>query len=316
MPRMITDLRPTPTLSRRHLLMAAGAAPFAALPAGPVQAKAPQIPIATIDHRRFQLGEFEVITLLAGMRTVGDPQSIFGMNVGAEEFAAASTAAHIPSDAAQFFFTPTLVNTGAELVLFDTGLNPEGIVAAVGAAGYAPDQVDVVVITHMHPDHIGGLMAAGGATFPNARYVTGATEYDHWAKAGNERFDQGVAPLADQMSMINPGDAVVSGIEAVAAFGHTPGHMTYRLDSGGQSLLIAADFANHYVWSLAHPDWEVKFDMDKAAAAATRRDLLSMMAAEKMPFIGYHMPFPALGYVEERNGGFHYVPHSYQLIMG
>ncbi|MDA5093483.1 MBL fold metallo-hydrolase [Aliiroseovarius sp. KMU-50] len=306
----------TPNLSRRHMLMAGAAAPFAAMSGKVAHAKAEQIPISTTDYRRFRLGDFEVTTLLAGMRTVPDPQTIFGMNVGAEEFNAASQMANIPSNAAQFFFTPTLVNTGVELVLFDTGLNPAGIIGAIGAAGYAPDQVDVVVITHMHGDHIGGLMGDGSATFPNARYVTGAVEFDHWAAAGNERFDQKVAPLAEQMSMINAGDVVVPGIEAVAAFGHTPGHMTYRLDSGGKSLLIAADFANHYVWSLAYPDWEVKFDMDKAGAAATRRSLLSMMAAEKMPFIGYHMPFPALGYVEERDGGFHYVPHSYQLLMG
>lgn len=306
---------PLPTLSRRHLLLAGGAVPFAVLSGEPARASAPQIPIPNTDFRRFKLGDLEVTTLLAGMRTVPDPHAIFGMNVDADTFAAASGAAHIPVNAAQFFFTPTLVNTGGELVLFDTGLNPDGIVAALGAAGYMPDQVDTVVITHMHGDHIGGLIGVGGITFPNARYVTGEVEYDHWASAGNDRFDKNVAPLAEKMAMVKGGDSVVSGIEAVEAFGHTPGHMAYRLESGGQSLLIAADFANHYVWSLSHPDWEVKFDMDKAGAAATRRNLLSMMAAEKMPFIGYHMPFPALGYIEERDGGFHYVPHSYQLIM-
>jgi glyoxylase-like metal-dependent hydrolase (beta-lactamase superfamily II) len=91
--------------------------------------------------------------------------------------------------------------------------------------------------------------------------------------------------------------------------------MTYMLDSGGQQLLIAADFANHYVWSLAHPDWEVRFDMDKSAAAATRRKILSMLAADRVPFIGYHMPFPGLGYVEKQGDGFHYHAASYQLSL-
>jgi glyoxylase-like metal-dependent hydrolase (beta-lactamase superfamily II) len=306
---------PTPHLSRRHLL-ALGAALPAAAAAAPARAMAPQLGAQTIDARRFKLGSFEVTTLLAGARTVPDPQTIFGMNVGADAFAKASAGANIPTDAAQFFFTPTLVNTGVDLVLFDTGLNAEGISAAVTAAGYAPEDVDIVVITHMHGDHIGGLIGDAGATFPNARYVTGAVEYDHWAAAGNDGFNAKVAPLAEQMTMLNPGDAVLSGIEAVDAFGHTPGHMAYRLDSDGQSLLIAADFANHYVWSLGYPDWEVKFDMDKSAAAATRKSLLGMLAAEKMPFIGYHMPFPAVGYVETRDSGFQYVPHSYQLLMG
>ena len=306
----------TPTLSRRHLLIAGAATPLAGLVAGSANAMAPQMGLAKTAAQTVKLGGFEVTTLLAGNRTVEEPQSIFGMNASADEFAAASDAANIPTTAAQFFFTPTLVNTGSEVVLFDTGLNAAGITAALAGAGYTPDQVDIVVLTHMHGDHIGGLAGDAGVTFPNARYVTGLVEFDHWAAAGNEGFDTKVAPLAEQTTMIKGGDSVVSGIEAVEAFGHTPGHMAFRLDSDGQSLLIAADFANHYVWSLAYPDWEVKFDQDKAAAAATRKSLLGMLEAEKMPFIGYHMPFPALGYVEARDEGFHYVPHSYQLLLG
>ena len=102
----------------------------------------------------------------------------------------------------------------------------------------------------------------------------------------------------------------------MAAFGHTPGHMGYMLESDGQQLMLVGDLANHYVWSLAHPDWEVRFDMDKAGAAAARRKVLGMLAADGVPFVGYHMPFPGVGYVETRGEGFHYVPHSYQLLMG
>ena len=271
--------------------------------------------VSPAPFNRVKLGGFEVTTLLAGTRTVPDPQNIFGMNVDADTFAAASAEAHLPTDAAQFFFTPTLVNTGAELVLFDTGLSAAGTLAAVTAAGYTADQVDVVVITHMHGDHIGGMMNEGSATYPNARYVTGQKEYDAWAKAGNENFDNNMRPMAEQTTFLDAGQDVVTGITSVAAFGHTPGHMTYRLTSEGKSMLLGADFANHYVWSLAHPDWEVKFDMDKSAAAETRRALLSMMAAEQMPFVGYHMPWPGIGYVETRGDGFHYVPHSYQLML-
>ena len=87
------------------------------------------------------------------------------------------------------------------------------------------------------------------------------------------------------------------------------------VEDGGTQLVLGADFANHYVWSLAHPDWEVKFDMDKPAAAATRRRLLDMMAADKTAFVGYHMPWPGIGYVEKDGDGFAYVPHSYQLML-
>jgi glyoxylase-like metal-dependent hydrolase (beta-lactamase superfamily II) len=245
---------------------------------------------------------------------VDNPQQIFGANVSAETFAAAATAAFLPTDRAQFFFTPTVVNTGAELVLFDAGLAPEAITGALAAAGYTPDQVDVVVLTHMHGDHIGGLGAAG-ATFANARFVTGQVEFDAWAAQTNEGFDANVRPLADKTTFIGDGGSVVSGITGMAAFGHTPGHMIYMLESGGQQLAITADTANHYVFSLANPDWEVSFDMDKAAAAATRRSVFGMLAADRVPFIGYHMPFPAMGFVETAGDGFRYVPATYQMML-
>ena len=190
------------------------------------------------------------------------------------------------------------------------------LAAALAQAGYTPDQVDVVVITHMHGDHIGGLMNGDAPTYPNARYVTGSAEFNAWDMSGNETFEAKMRPLAEQTTFLDDGGSVAGGITAMAAFGHTPGHMTYMLDSGGQQLLIAADFANHYVWSLAYPDWEVKFDRDKAAAAATRRRVLGMLAADKVPFIGYHMPFPGLGYVEAKDDAFAYAPHSYQLMLG
>ena len=299
-------------LTRRTVLASAAALPF--LPAT-ARAAAPMLGAGMPPFRRFKLGGFEVTTLLAGTIPRPDPHSIFGLNVSAEEFAAVSDAAHIPTDQAQFFFTPTVVNTGAELVLFDTGLNPEGITTALEAAGYTADMVDLVVITQMHGDHIGGLMGDGGATFPNARYATGQVEFDAWAAMENDGFEAKMRPLAEQTKMIADGDSVFSGHTAMAAFGHTPGHMAHMIESDGKSLLIAVDFANHYVWSLAKPDWEVKFDMDKSAAAATRKRLLGMLADDGIPFIGYHMPWPGLGYVEANGDGFGYVPESYQLML-
>ncbi|MGX0904657.1 glyoxylase-like metal-dependent hydrolase (beta-lactamase superfamily II) [Roseovarius sp. MBR-79] len=303
-------------ITRRSLMAATAALPFAASLAGTsARAAAPMMGPASTRFNRVTLGAFEVTTLLAATAPRPDPQTIFGLNVSAEEFNAVSAAANLPTDQAQFFFTPTVVNTGAELVLFDTGLNPDGIVSALNEAGYTPDQVDVVVITHMHGDHIGGLMRDGAPTFANARYVTASTEFDHWAGAGNERFDANMRPLAEKTAMTADGASVASGITAMAAHGHTPGHTAYMLESEGKSLLIAADFANHYVWSLAHPDWEVRFDMDKEAAAATRRRLLGMLSADRIPFVGYHMPWPGLGYVETAGDGFRYVPASYQLML-
>jgi len=303
-------------LSRRSVLASAAAAPLAAATAPAARAAAPMMGVGMTRFNRVTLGDFEVTTLLAATAPRPDPHSIFGLNVSAGEFDAVSEAANIPADQAQFFFTPTVVNTGDELVLFDTGLDAGGITGALGAAGYSPDQVDVVVITHMHGDHIGGLMGDSGATFPNARYVTASAEFDAWAAMDNATFEARMRPLADRTEMIGDGAGIAPGITAMAAHGHTPGHTAFMIESGGSQLLIAADFANHYVWSLGHPDWEVKFDMDKQAAAETRRRLLGMLAADKLPFVGYHMPWPGIGYVSAAQGdGFRYEPASYQLML-
>lgn len=306
----------TTRLSRRVALAVGASLPFAAGLA-PTLARAgghgggPQNAI----QNSFALGDFRVATILAGTRVVEDPQTIFGMNASAEEFAAASAENFIPADKTRFYFTPTVVNTGSETVLFDTGLSAAGTLPALAAAGYAPGDIDVVVITHMHGDHIGGLMNDGTPTYPNARYVTGQAEFDHWNGTDNETFANNVKPLTERFSFIGDGGSVASGITGMAAFGHTPGHMVYMLDSGGRQVLLMADTANHYVWSLAYPDWEVRFDMDKAAAAATRRRVLGMLAADRTPLIGYHMPFPGIGFVETRGDGFRYVPESYQLSL-
>ena len=305
----------SPKFSRRTALLGSAALPLAAAGTA-TRAAAPMMGVSQHNFKRVKVGAFEVTTLLAGTRAVPDPHKIFGLNVEADEFNGVSAAAGLPTDAAQFFFTPTLVNTGSELVLFDTGLNGPGTVGAIEAAGYTADQVDKVVITHMHGDHIGGLMTDGAPTFANAAYMTGAVEFDAWSGTDNENFEGKVRPLAEQMTMLDDGGAPASGITAMATFGHTPGHMAYMIESEGTQLVLGADFANHYVWSLAHPDWEVRFDMDKTAAAATRKRLLDMLAADRIAFVGYHMPWPAIGYVETNGeGGYRYVAHSYQLTV-
>jgi glyoxylase-like metal-dependent hydrolase (beta-lactamase superfamily II) len=307
-------------LSRRQTLFAGAALPLAA--AAPLAALRPTLAAAQADtgtalpiQRDFSLGDWTVTTLLAGsFPGNGNPQETFGMNVSAEEFAAVAAANFLPADRTQAYFTPTLIRTGSEVILFDTGLDPAGISAALVASGLTADDVTHVVLTHMHPDHIGGLSdEAGSPTFANAAYVAGRAEFDFWAAAGNEGFEGKVRPLADRMTFLEPGGSPRPGITAVAAFGHTPGHMAFMLDNAGQQMLILGDTANHHVFSLAYPDWEVRFDANKAAAAATRRTLLGMAAADRFAIIGYHLPFPAVGFVETRGDGFHYVPASYQF---
>ena len=318
-------------ITRRNAILgtAAGLAAAAAAPAAvsPAFAKAEFKGIDVPLHARFKLGEFEVTTLLAGQRTVpGDPQGTFAMNVDKAEFEKVTKQHFLPVDVAKFYFTPTVVNTGSELILFDAGLGGEapGIIPALQSAGYSADQVDVVVVTHMHPDHIGGLMEDGKPAFPNARYVTGEVEYNFWTAPGRDSgatarvgklANSNVKPLAPKMAFIKPGQDASPGITALNAFGHTPGHMGYHIESASSRLILIADACNHYVASMQRPDWQVKFDMDKGAAAETRKKLLDMAAADKVPVAGYHMPFPAVGFIERKDIGYRWSPVTYQFNL-
>jgi glyoxylase-like metal-dependent hydrolase (beta-lactamase superfamily II) len=322
-------------LGRRELFAAAAlAVGAAAMPtlipsAARAQAAAPS-PMRPRQYR-FTLGSFEVTTLSDGMRAGDGPYPTFGGDQEEAAVHALMAENFLPTSTFVTGFTPTLVNTGTDMILFDTGLG-EGargggmgrLTAQLGEAGVSPADITIVVLTHMHPDHIGGLMEGGAPVFPNARYVTGETEYDFWTDAaratgGAERVhgmvNALVKPFAEKMTFVKPGASVVSGIDAHAAFGHTPGHMAYHLQSEGRRLMLTVDAANHYVASLQRPDWHVRFDMDKAAAAATRKELFGMIAADKVPFIGYHMPFPAVGYLVAKGEGFAYMPATYQFEL-
>ncbi|MBP0617832.1 MBL fold metallo-hydrolase [Jiella mangrovi] len=282
--------------------------------------------------QRFALGDARITTVLDGARHADGPHPTFGADRSQEEVAALMRQNLLPETRFVNGFAPTLVELGDDLILFDTGFGESGkangygkLVERMAAAGYAPDAVTIVVLTHLHPDHIMGLMTAGQPTFAKARYVTGAREFGWWtsdeAKNGEragmaETVATFVVPLQDKMTFLEDGDAVVPGITARSAPGHTPGHMIFELESSGQRLMLTADTANHFVASLQKPDWKVGFDMDHETASQTRKRVFDRIAAERIPFIGYHMPFPALGYAEKLDdGGFRFVPESYQLAI-
>ena len=135
------------------------------------------------------------------------------------------------------------------------------------------------------------------------------------AENGHKGVVARVVPLAEKTTFIGDGDAVVSGITAMAAFGHTPGHLAFNVESGGRRMMITADTANHFVLSLQRPEWEVRFDMDKANAAAARKAVFDMLAADRIPFVGYHMPFPSVGFVEKMDMGYRFIPETYQFDL-
>jgi glyoxylase-like metal-dependent hydrolase (beta-lactamase superfamily II) len=316
--------------TRRSVMAAAGSALMAPVlmpMASAAPASAPAVDKAQINQ--FRLGEFTVTVICDGMRVADKPQETFGTNQAPGAVAQLLHENFLPQDKYVNMFSPVLIDTGAELILFDTGMGEGGRANGMGklregiaAAGYSPDQVSLVVLTHLHGDHIGGLLEGGKPAFPKARYLTGRVEYDFWtdaarmgspAESGHKAVLTNVVPLADRMSFLTGGDAIASGITALEAFGHTPGHLVFRVESAGKALMLTADTANHFVLSLQRPDWEVRFDMDKARAAQTRQHIFGMIAHERLPFIGYHMPFPCVGFVEKTAEGFRFVAASYQF---
>ncbi|MCC5654935.1 MBL fold metallo-hydrolase [Nostoc sp. XA013] len=326
-------------LSRRALLTAAAGlvATPALLRSAPAGAAAPELGPSTQTFQRVRLGAFEVTSLLDASAIIDGPWPIVGEDRPAGEVEALMQANLLPEKRFRPGFSPTLVNTGRELVLFDTGNGANGfvpppaggwLVKSLAAAGYTPEQVDVVVLTHAHPDHIGGLLSGVQPTFPKARYVIGATEFDFWKsdrpfaapKESNEygsavMFRSHVLPLAERMSFLAADAEVLPGIRAVAAHGHTPGHLAFHVESEGKRLLVWGDCAHHEVASLARPDWLALFDQDKQAGAATRRRIYDMAATDRVAVAAYHTSFPSLGYVERRGEGYRWLPVTYQLAL-
>ncbi len=288
---------------------------------------------------RFMLGSFEVVPIMDSYVIRAGLTPSFGGEAGAAEVKALAKANRIDSDKYFHPFTPLLVNTGKELVLFDTGngslsaeyeqmkgrLVPGNLVARMAQAGYKPEDVDVIVITHGHPDHIGGLTKGGQRVFPNARYVFGAAEFDFWNKGehvrearkfNRELYVKIVVPLANRATMIKPGDEVVPGIRAVDAFGHSPGMLAFTIESEGKRVINWADTAGHYAVSLQRPDLPLDVDDDKEKAQASRKRIFDMAATDGLLVAGFHMmPFPGLGYVERAGSTYRWVPHSYQMSI-
>lgn len=321
------------TISRRNFMVAASAAGAALSSVGTAEAADPvteqPAPAENPDFHRFRFGALDITTLSDGRRAGQAPEKTYAIDRDPKDVAALLEANMLPADRFVNSFTPVLVDTGKDLVLFDTGMGPGAreagqgkLIAALEASGRKADDITLVVLSHFHGDHIGGLMEDGKPAFANARYATGQKEFDFWtdparldspAKNAAELVAKNVKPLADRMTFLDDGSEVASGIHAVAAFGHTPGHLAFRVESEGKTLMLISDTANHFVITLQRPEWHVAFDMDKEMAVATRKRVFDMLATDRLPFIGYHMPFPALAYLAKEGEGYRYVPETYQI---
>ena len=320
------------TLTRRHLLSGAGAAGAAlalssvAAPV-PTYAAAPPVGKQAAGVYRLKVGAFEVTQLSDGVRSFPMPDA-FVKNIPKAQALAAFEAAYLPKDVVTIPFNPTVVNTGSKLVLIDTGYGSGGLPAsgqlpdAMAAAGIDAKAIDIVLISHLHPDHVLGLKSAdGGNAFPNAEIKVHAAEWAYWMNDENmSKAPEGMmktffgatrkafAGLGDKVTKYEWDKEVAPGITSIAAPGHTPGHSAFAIASGSGRLLVQSDITNVPEPFLRNPDWHIMFDMDPQVSVQTRRKFHDMAAAEKVLIAGFHFFFPSLGYVEKDGTGYRLVP--------
>ena len=172
-----------------------------------------------------------------------------------------------------------------------------------------------MIISHYHGDHISGMSADGTLTFPNAMHYLSQAEWDFLQSApedndGAQTALEKLQPAVDanQITYFSGGDEVVSGVEAVEAFGHTPGHMNFIVSSGDESVLHIADTATHALISPLHPDWAFAFDGNPEQAAETRRDILNRASSDGTRIFAYHFAFPGLGYIAQVGEEYRFTP--------
>ena len=320
------------SLTRRTFLSGSALGALA-LRADPATAAAPAAGRETPGIYRYRIGTFELTALYDGIwyRPISDT---FIRNAPYAEVEHALADAFMPADKLATPFTTLIVNTGKKLVLLDTGTGGQ-IASSAGvlrdnlaAAGIDPKAVDLIVISHFHPDHINGIKDKdNGLVFPNAEIMVPAAEWTFWMDDANMNAADGplkltfrnqhrvFADIARQVVRFQPDAEVAPGILTLPAPGHTPGHTVFAVQSGDQSLMVLSDTAQHPAVFARHPDWQAAFDIDGDAAVATRKKLFDRAAADRMLVTGYHFPFPACGHLIKTASGYEHVPVEWQPTL-
>jgi glyoxylase-like metal-dependent hydrolase (beta-lactamase superfamily II) len=333
------------------ILCAAAALAFAfAVPNGPIPAvfaAAPQQRSQAPGFYRMMLGDFEVTALLDGTHPSPDEEVL---THAAPDPAAPRTrlfaedrdralsllaAADLPAPT-EGSINAFLINTGKRLVLIDSGAGSlygdccGHLIENLRAAGYQPEQVDEVLLTHLHADHVGGIAPHGRMAFPNAVVRAGKADATYWLSAANEQaapaFLHGMfegaraalKPYIDQNKFrpIEGDEEIVPGIMARSAPGHTPGHSVYAVESKGQKLLVWGDVIHLGAIQFLDPSVTVKYDSDEAKAQAMRESLLAEAVRDRFWIAAAHISFPGLGHVGPAPIGFTWIPANYTTQLG
>ena len=325
--------------TRRSVLTGAAAAAAVAT-AGqlsatwPSRAAAPPAGKQAPGFYRHKVGDYELTQISDGGTTFPLTDG-FVTNADKAAVNAALEAAYMPKDQMTIIFNPMVVNTGSNLILIDTGYGAVGpktagqLQANMAASGIDPKAIDIVVISHLHPDHINGLVGAdGGIAFPNAEIKMPAPDVAFWMDDGimscapegrlldyfkNVRRVMGV--VSSKVTKYEWDKEVASGITAFATVGHTPGHTSFVIASGSGRLLVQSDVTNHPALFVRNPGWSAVFDVDGPKAIETRRKFYDMAVAEKSPIAGFHYPFPSLGHVEKDGTSYRLVPIAWNTVI-
>ncbi|BEP49811.1 MBL fold metallo-hydrolase [Variovorax paradoxus] len=295
------------------------------------QAGAPQVKTQAPGFYRTMLGDFEVTALFDGTIDL-EPKKLLTNTTQAQIGKLLDRG--FEKDTVPTSVNAYLINTGSKLVLVDTGagglFGPTlgSLQANLKAAGYQPEQVDDVLITHMHGDHVGGLVQDGKLVFPNATIHAGQEDADFWldkanlekASAEMKGFFQGaMASLnpyveAGKFKGMKGNTDLVPGIKAVPAHGHTPGHNIYLVESKGQKLVLWGDLMHVAAVQFAQPQITISFDVDSKPAAAERKKAYADAAKGRYLVGSAHLPFPGLGHVRAEGKGYVWVPVDYQQV--
>lgn len=326
----------TITLNRRKVMLSAalGATGLAAGD-GAEQAygQAPQQPSSNAGHYRFRIGEIGAAVLSDGV--IGGPPRVYASDAPEQELREVLQRAFLPADHMTLNLNTLLLEVGGRRVLLEAGagqtMGPNGgrIFTRLAEIGLGPRDIDIVVVSHTHPDHVGNLRAAdGGPAFPRATIFAPKADWDFFVSGEPDlsympvpedfrrRFGaaikRSVEPVAKGIELYEAGAEIVPGLTTIAAAGHTPGMVSFLVHSGRDQLLLTADLAYHPILNIDRP-WRPGPDRDKDAALNARRRIFDRAASDRIPVLGFHYPFPGLGHLLRTDTGYAWVPAGWQF---